>query len=96
MNSPVENIGRLSIFSAECLGSGRFGSVFPGKFLDVDEEVVIKKIEKSKVQVDSDAYLKANGQQNIVNYYTTDYSTDNKFGLKLSFIFTLIFFIFLS
>ena len=76
----VEVVGNnLSIFRAESVGYGRFGTVFPGKIKDVKEEVAIKRMEKKKVRVDSSLYLKTNGNPNIVNYYGTDYSTDVEF-----------------
>lgn len=78
MNSLVERIGQLSIFHAESLGTGRFGTVFPGKFTGVAEEVAIKKM-KGNVHVNFDTYLKANGHQNIIGYYGTNYSMDHKF-----------------
>jgi len=75
----MENIGRMSFFSAESLGSGRFGTVYPGKFQDFDEEVAIKKMRKKKVQVDSNLYVKTNGQQNIINYYGTEITEQDEF-----------------
>lgn len=78
MNSPVERtIGRLSLLLDEKLGSGRFGSVFPGRLKDVEEEVAIKKMEKSKILIDSNIYVKLNGKPNVIGYYGTDYSTDD-------------------
>ena len=67
----------MSIFLAESLGTGRFGSVFPGKLKDVREEVAIKKMEKERIQIDSNVYVKLNGQSNVIKYYGTDESTDD-------------------
>ena len=78
MDGIVEKVGQLSIFRAERIGTGRFATVFPGKFQDVSKEIVIKMMEKKKVQVDSILYLKANGKPNIINYYGID-STDGTF-----------------
>ena len=75
----MENIGRMSFSSAERLGSGRFGTVYPGKFQDFDEEVAIKKRWKKNVQVDSNLYVKTNGQQNIINYYGTEITEQDEF-----------------
>ena len=70
----VQKIGCMNIFSAERLGTGRFGAVFPGKIKDVVEEVVIKRMKKDNIQVDSSVYVKTNGQSNIIGYFGTDES----------------------
>lgn len=70
----VQKIGRMNIFSAERLGTGRFGTVFPGKIKDVVEEIVIKRMKKDNIQVDSSHYVKTNGQSNIIEYYGIDES----------------------
>ena len=75
----MEKVGQLSILLAERLGTGRFGSVFQGKFTNVAEEVAIKKMEKKKVQVDSSFYIKANGYPNIIGYYGTETMDGNEF-----------------
>ncbi len=77
MNSRLKRFGKMSIFLAESLGTGRFGSVFPGKLKDVREEIAIKKMEKERIQIDSNVYIKLNGQSNVIKYYGTDESTDD-------------------
>ena len=77
MNSRVKRLGKMSIFLAESLGTGRFGSVFPGKLKDVREEVAIKKMWKERIQIDSNVYVKLNGKSNVIKYYGTDESTDD-------------------
>ena len=81
MSSPYEiSISRLSLLRDESLGSGRFGTVFPGKLKDVKEEVAIKKMAKIQVQVDTSLYFKLNGQPNVIGYYGIAYSTkDDEF-----------------
>jgi len=84
MNSIVEKVGRLTIFRAERLGTGRFGSVFPGKIKGFVEEVAIKLMEKKKFQIDSNLYVQVNQNPNLIRYYGTDYSTeDDKFMLVI-------------
>ena len=70
----MENTGQLSIFPTEGLGSGRFGTVFPGKCATVVEEVAIKRMKKEEIQIDSNLYAKANGQPNVIGYYDVDSS----------------------
>ena len=78
MNDPVENVvDQLRTLRDERLGSGRYGSVFPGKFLHFPKEVAIKKMEKTKVRVDSRLYVKLNGQPNVIGYYGSSNSTDD-------------------
>ena len=77
MNSRVKRLGKMSIFLAESLRTGRFGSVFPGKLKDVREEVAIKKMWKERIQIDSNVYVKLNGKSNVIKYYGTDESTDD-------------------
>ena len=60
----------------ERLGSGRFGSVFPAKLKDVEEEVAVKKMKKKEILVDSSLYRKANGHPNVIGYYGTECSKD--------------------
>ena len=74
-----ENIDELSIFRSERLGTGRFGTVFPGKIKNVTEEIAFKRMEKKKVRVVSSLYIKANECLNIVNYYGTHESKDDEF-----------------
>ena len=78
MMSPMAKIGQLSILCAESLGSGHFGSVFPGKITNVVEEVAIKRMKKDEIEIDSSLYTRANGQPNVIGYYDTDDDT-NKF-----------------
>ena len=72
----MTEISRLSIFSDERLGSGRFGSVFPGKLKHVEEEIAVKKMKKKEVLVDFSLYRKADGHPNVIGYYGTECSTD--------------------
>jgi len=76
MSSRVTEIGQLSIFRDERLGSGRFGSVFPGKFKDIEEEIAVKKMKKKEVVIDFSLYRKVNGHPNVIGYYGTECSTD--------------------
>ena len=76
MNSRIERIGRLSILWDERLGSGRFGSVFPGKCKDVQEGVAVKRMEKKKINIDTSLYLKAKRHPNIIGYYETETMDD--------------------
>ena len=69
----LENVGQLSFRRSDCLGSGRFGKVFTGKFIN-DMEVAIKRMEKEKTQVDLILLLKARKHPNIIDYYTTEES----------------------
>ena len=78
MSSAVD-IGRLNIFRAERLGSGRFGRVFTGKFKCFTEEIAIKRMRKRIVKVDSNLYLKANEHPNVIGYYGIECSTKRKF-----------------
>jgi len=76
----VKYIGRMNIFSAERLGTGRFGSFyFPRKFKNVDGEVAIKRMDKKLARVDTTLYLKANGQPNIIYYYGTESTDQDEF-----------------
>ena len=77
MNMEKVGQGQLSICRSKCLGSGRFGKVFPGRFKDA-VDVAVKRIEKELVQVDSNLLLTVNGHPNIRNYYDTD-ETDPEF-----------------
>ncbi len=81
MSSPYEiSISRLSLLRDESLGSGRFGTVFPGKLKDVAEEVAIKKMAKIQVKVETSLYSKSNGQPNLIGYYGIAYSSkDDEF-----------------
>jgi len=75
-----ENIDELmSIFRSERLGTGRFGTVFPGKIKNATEEIAVKRMEKRKIRVVSSLYIKANECPNIVNYYGTHESKDGEF-----------------
>ena len=90
MNSRVEKIGRLSLLRDERLESGRYGSVFPGKCQGVEEEVAIKRIKKKdNIRIDSNLYIMAKGQRNIINYYAADYSMSDEF-MQVFFIYHLL------
>ena len=53
MDGIVEKVGQLSIFRAERLGTGRFATVFPGKFQDVSKEIVIVRAPKGAFIIDN-------------------------------------------
>ena len=80
-NDKVEQVGELSVFRAERLGSGRFDTiVFMGKHNErtAPEDLAVKKMDKGKIQIDSSLYIKANGQPNVIKYYGT-HETHPKF-----------------
>ena len=66
----VERIGKLSFRRADCIGSGRYGKVFHGKYSNA-VSVAIKRIEKERTRLLSNYYLRANGHPNIVQYFAT-------------------------
>jgi serine/threonine protein kinase len=68
----------MKILLSERLGSGRFGTVFPGKLKDVPHEVAIKRMEKGRIRIDSGHYYKTNGHPNLIGYYGTN-STNDEF-----------------
>ena len=79
MNRDMNNSSRLKILFAEKLGSGRFGSVFPGRLKNFTEEVVIKRMERENIRIDSSVYRKAKGQPNVIGYYGTNSTDDVQF-----------------
>jgi len=81
MNGTVEKIGELSVFHAERLGTGRFGTaVFIRNYNEgiAAEDVAVKRMEKDTIQIDSSVYIRANGQPNVIKYYNT-HETHPKF-----------------
>ena len=81
ISGKIERVGELSVFHTQKLGLGRFGTaVFMGKHNErtAAEEVAVKKMDKGKIQIDSSLYLRANGQQNVIKYYST-HETHPKF-----------------
>ena len=80
-----ENVGPLidrrplSICRSKCLGSGRFGKVFPGRFKNA-VDVAVKRMNRDLVQIGSNRLLLTSiGHPNIINYYDTDEVSDSKF-----------------
>ena len=64
----MEKIGKLTFSRADLIGSGKYGSVFRGTYLNA-VDVAIKRLDKSHTKIDSTLYLKAHEHQNIIQYF---------------------------
>lgn len=66
-----DRIGKIRFCRRDNLGSGRFGSVFQGKY-DDKYDVAVKRVVHTDFLVEIDVLKKAQNHPNILRYYGND------------------------
>ena len=67
----MEEHGKLSFFRLDTIGSGRFSSIFRGKF-EGSIDVAIKRILLKEYTVNLDVFRLVQQHSNILRYYCSE------------------------